>query len=98
VPLPTRVLDVENGVRLIETNGEHGKYISLSHCWGNERDNFESKTKRDNLNSHKIGISFKKLPKTFRDAISFTRSLDYRYIWIDSLWQVIPRLEIVQLL
>ena len=34
-----------------------------------------------------------KLPKTFRDAVSVTRALDVRYIWIDSLCIVQDDLE-----
>jgi hypothetical protein len=31
------------------------------------------------------GILISELPKTFRDAIDITRSLELRYLWIDSL-------------
>ena len=39
VPLPTRVLNVEEAnvtgmVKLVETGGRSSKYIALSHCWG----------------------------------------------------------------
>jgi Heterokaryon incompatibility protein (HET) len=35
---------------------------------------------------HKGGITWDKLPRTFQDAISFTRRLKIRYLWIDSLY------------
>ena len=38
-PLPTRVIDVnyqENKVRVVETRGQQGKYVALSHCWGDQ--------------------------------------------------------------
>jgi len=39
VPLPTRVLDIGTAdeaeqVKLMETVGQTGKYVALSHCWG----------------------------------------------------------------
>lgn len=38
-PLPTRVVDLEDFSssetgRILETNGQQGRYIALSHCWG----------------------------------------------------------------
>ena len=33
----------------------------------------------------KAGITVKSLPNTFRDAITVTRSLGVRYLWIDAL-------------
>src|SRR5262245_56040459 len=35
--LPTRLVqfgDDGHGVKLVETNGETGRYLTLSHCWG----------------------------------------------------------------
>ncbi|KAH8897353.1 HET-domain-containing protein, partial [Thozetella sp. PMI_491] len=85
--LPTRLLDVghdgDDFVRLWET-GLHdvGEYIALSHPWGRAP---HFVTDPDNLEQHKKGIPFRDLPATFRDAITVTRSLGKRYLWIDSI-------------
>src|SRR5690348_7855294 len=36
VELPTRLIDVESGLRLIEAAGRRGRYVCLSHCWGEQ--------------------------------------------------------------
>ncbi|KAK8241512.1 heterokaryon incompatibility protein-domain-containing protein, partial [Phyllosticta capitalensis] len=91
-PLPKRLIDVlssqEGGsVRLIETSsGQKGRYLCLSHCWGDPKHHPRPlETKKESLKRHKEQISWKSLPKTFQDAISFVRSLGESYIWIDSL-------------
>jgi len=42
-------------------------------------------TTRANLESHKSGILEASLPKTIRDAISVTRDLGIRFLWVDAL-------------
>lgn len=83
--LPKRVIDVGLGdgvVRLIETNGGREKYISLSHCWGLEQ---IITTTKSTLQDHQKAINWDELSKTFQDAITLTRILGFKYIWIDSL-------------
>ena len=81
--LPARVLDVSNDrVRLHETRGEHGSYLTLSHCWGR---NPIVRTFKENYAVHREGIAWKALSKTFQDAVILTRRLGYQYLWIDSL-------------
>lgn len=88
VSLPTRLIDVEFGLRLVETKGMHNRYVSLSHCWG-DRDSTTAKRTfkitRENLSSSLENIDFTSLPRTFIDAIIFTRKLGLKYLWIDSL-------------
>ncbi|KAF2491799.1 HET-domain-containing protein, partial [Lophium mytilinum] len=57
-------------------------YACLSHCWG-EKPHFQ--TTRANIDNHKKSIPWKILPKTFQEAVDFTRRLQFRYLWIDSL-------------
>ncbi|KAF3768128.1 HET-domain-containing protein, partial [Cryphonectria parasitica EP155] len=55
---------------------------SVTHCWG------KSQTlclHMENLDEFKQGIPYKSLSKTFQDAIKVTHSLDFQYLWIDSL-------------
>ena len=87
--LPTRVLDVGCGgsedISLVETNTQdRGNYCALSYCWG-PPGTPSLLTTRGNLSDHLEGIKFSKLPKTFQDAVTITRELGIRYLWIDGL-------------
>jgi serine/threonine protein kinase len=86
--LPTRLIDVMDNssdtVRLWETSDEDkGDWIALSHQWGKITNHFS--TTRANLQEHLQGIRFSDLPATFRDAVTVTRAIGHRYLWIDSL-------------
>ncbi|KAJ4993159.1 hypothetical protein SVAN01_01511 [Stagonosporopsis vannaccii] len=91
VPLPTRLIHVEFGLRrlrLVETKGMRGRYACLSHCWGDQGStmaNQTSKTTRMNRSSNLENIDFTSLPRTFIDAVVFTKKLGLKYLWIDSL-------------
>lgn len=88
---PTRVLDVGidagNYPRL-----RHGKYckngggyLALSHCWGSPIEHPIPRTLRANVDERFEKISMDILPKTFQDAVTLTRKLGLRYLWIDSI-------------
>ncbi|KAF7920703.1 hypothetical protein EAE99_007997 [Botrytis elliptica] len=86
---PSRVIDVlgEDGnsvilVEKVDIAENTGPYTTLSHCWGKSQ---FIQTRKRNFFRHKKGIPWKSLPKTFQDAITIVRTLDIRYIWIDSL-------------
>ena len=84
-----RVLDIGDApysplVNLIETHDQSGRYVNLSHCWGSITKQ-PLKTKKGSIKGHLNGIAFKMLPKTFQDAVTVTRAIDIRYLWIDSL-------------
>ena len=81
--LPTRVLDVSlERIRLLETHEMGGNYAILSHCWGPKP--FIT-TKLRNIATRCQNIEFSTLSKTFQDAVTVTRSLGLKYLWIDSL-------------
>jgi hypothetical protein len=85
--LPMRVLDVgdsENPERLLlhVTKSESGKYIALSHCWG---DSIPLRTEKETIAAHCEAINFEKLPELFQDAVTVTRKLGVQFLWIDSL-------------
>jgi hypothetical protein len=85
--LPRRVLDVtkradSNSVYLYESHGDVEQYICLSHSWGGHQ---PLKTEKSSLAARKEGIEWKDLPRTFQDAVTITRLLGIRYLWIDSL-------------
>ncbi|KAE8451329.1 hypothetical protein EG329_003958 [Mollisiaceae sp. DMI_Dod_QoI] len=85
-PLPTRLIDIgkssHEDPRLVETAGQSGVYVTLSHCWGGWRGLV---TDDSNYQSHLQGIPLSSMPKTFRDAVEIVRVLGFQYLWIDSL-------------
>ncbi|KAF2122550.1 heterokaryon incompatibility protein-domain-containing protein [Lophiotrema nucula] len=86
--LPSRILDVKRGsigedqIKVVDNLETKITYVALSHCWGSSQ---HLTATRDTLESLKLGISILSLPKTFQDAITVTRKLGFRYLWIDSL-------------
>ncbi|KAI8623798.1 HET-domain-containing protein [Xylariaceae sp. FL1651] len=88
--MPTRLIeiggDTELTLRLIDTHGTFNqRYAALSHRWGITPDGLEFSTSRSNLERHKQNIEFGKLPQTFQDAVTITRGIGIKYVWIDSL-------------
>ena len=90
--LPSRFVDVGGfggnvEPRLVASNkiSKAERYTTLSHCWGTSPENMPLRTTRSNQSAHESLIPMATLPKTFRDAITVTRALSIRYIWIDSL-------------
>lgn len=85
---PTRLLDLRNAtelrVKLIDTTETppDGPYVSLSHRWHSTS---VKKTTQDTLTAFMNGIDVSSLPKTFQDAITVSRNLNVRFLWIDSL-------------
>ncbi|KAF2136675.1 uncharacterized protein K452DRAFT_258728 [Aplosporella prunicola CBS 121167] len=88
---PARLLDLKafgpsTDIKLVETSREQdcSTYVALSHCWG-----YPSKqpirTTLETLAQRKERIDYEKLSKTFQDAVTTTRDLGERYLWIDSL-------------
>lgn len=57
-------------------------YATLSYCWGGDQ---EGKTLRANLPSRLDGFGLRDQPKTIQDAVTTSRALGIRFIWIDSL-------------
>lgn len=57
-------------------------YATLSHCWGLKK--FLTLCK-SNLSEFTQSIPANSLTKTFREAISIAKYLNFKYIWIDSL-------------
>ncbi|CAG8955843.1 hypothetical protein HYFRA_00011712 [Hymenoscyphus fraxineus] len=85
--LPTRVIDVGKGndriLRLYcPTEDETARYTILSHSWGGISPFI---TLRNNIEARKEGFDIGELPNTFRDAVTFTRELGIRYLWLDSI-------------
>jgi hypothetical protein len=80
---PSRVLDVTTLRLVINSEVPPGtKFATLSHCWGSS---LVSVTTASRFESHRYGLDINMLPRTFQDAITVTRKLRFRYLWIDAL-------------
>ncbi|KAF8854964.1 HET-domain-containing protein [Acephala macrosclerotiorum] len=98
--LPTRLLDLGPGSGCLDpvlldstshlssiqgsSDASPIGYATLSHCWGKPSGG-QLVTTSENLNRWKQRIPTSALSKTFADAIEIVRSLQQRYLWIDSL-------------
>ncbi|KAI3325803.1 HET-domain-containing protein [Xylariaceae sp. AK1471] len=86
VPLPLRCVELLShgkGIRLRETDGQRGAYVTLSHRW--TADTERCKTTIGNYNARVEGKAFPWLPQTFLDAFKVTERMGVKYIWIDTL-------------
>jgi hypothetical protein len=88
-PPPTRLIDVggvvDVGIRLVETAGllaDDQRYAALSYRWG---DTNTLLTTRDSIRDRMMDIPLDTMPKTLRDAVTATRRLGLRYLWVDCL-------------
>lgn len=59
------------------------RYAALSYCWGNVKPT--ATTTKETLSSHLQCIEFSTLPQCLQDAVTVTRGLGIRYLWIDAL-------------
>ncbi|KAL1603655.1 hypothetical protein SLS60_005243 [Paraconiothyrium brasiliense] len=81
-------LDLRTKVHLVDGAKANGRYVTLSHCWGQPKSAQGQLrlTGRTEQKFRKEGIELRDLCKSFRDAMLFAYRLDQvRYIWIDSL-------------
>ncbi|KAL9593006.1 MAG: hypothetical protein Q9179_006175 [Wetmoreana sp. 5 TL-2023] len=92
-PMPTRVLDLDAfgegshelkdaDIRLVETGGQCGSYVTLSYCWGGYT---ACRTLKANYQQRMDRIVYNQLPPVFAQAVRVTRALGVRYLWIDAL-------------
>lgn len=87
--LPKRVIDIgpesNDGIHVFERENPAERidepYIALSHCWGKTQ---HLVSKKATIDERKRNIPFGSMAKTFQDAVSISRKLGIRYIWIDS--------------
>jgi hypothetical protein len=83
-PLPTRCIEIKGDkILLQDTINLRGTYVTLSHRWNSSTELCITTTY--NLADRQNEVEVSSLSKTFQDAISVTRRLSIRYIWIDSL-------------
>jgi len=68
--------------RILETNGRPGRYLTLSYCWGSTQ---KGELTTANLEAYKRCLPVDKLSRTIRDAVTVTRALGFRFLWVDAL-------------
>jgi hypothetical protein len=83
---PTRVLDLEmvdgQELKLVQDMDICAPYLALSHRWGLEE---LPRTTSINLARRLERLTLPELTPTMQDAVRVTRSLGFRYLWIDAL-------------
>jgi len=63
-------------------------YVALSYVWGDPTDGrlqLRSGNQADLLKANSLGTTWSSIPMTIRDAITVTKELRQRYLWVDSL-------------
>ncbi|KIX98662.1 uncharacterized protein Z520_05963 [Fonsecaea multimorphosa CBS 102226] len=88
--LPARLIRVDGecpgsqSAHVVDTNGlsSDTAYLTLSHSWGDGK--FLKLLSTDTTRLYST-IPVDELSRTHNDALSITRRLGYRYLWIDSL-------------
>ncbi|KAI1083879.1 HET-domain-containing protein [Whalleya microplaca] len=87
---PSRLINVDaeglgKDVVLVDSASVHPEspYVALSYCWGKYIPECMTTPKTVKKNMQRIPWST--MPLTFQDAVDFTRSLDVKYLWIDSI-------------
>jgi len=87
--LPTRVVDVglpgtrQDPTLFTPPQGYKDSYIALSYCWGNAGSRFVLTKEMADL--PRLRFPFDSLPRTLQDAVTITRKLGFRFLWIDAL-------------
>ncbi|KAF7505179.1 hypothetical protein GJ744_001169 [Endocarpon pusillum] len=87
--LPTRLLHInpnDLGDLVLKESKEipiESLYVALSYCWGSVTP--QCWTTASTVHLREKRIPWSTLPKTFQDAVTFTRSIGIDYVWIDSV-------------
>jgi Heterokaryon incompatibility protein (HET) len=88
---PTRLIDLSGCEDTVSVRLVHSEcllpsipifYVALSYCWGQV---LPLRLLKSSLGDFERDIGYDKLPKLFQDAVTFTRYLGIRYLWIDAL-------------
>ncbi|KUJ16762.1 HET-domain-containing protein [Mollisia scopiformis] len=58
------------------------EYFALSYCWGSSQ---QLVTTPSNIARYKTSLPLSQFPATIKDAVTVTRQLGVRYLWVDAL-------------
>ncbi|KAH7383880.1 heterokaryon incompatibility protein-domain-containing protein [Pyrenochaeta sp. MPI-SDFR-AT-0127] len=84
---PARLIDVQNHheLRIVETSSlqrSDQNFAALSYVWGTNQTFVLLNTTKDLLAT---GFHVEQLPRTIQDAVTVTRRVGLRYLWVDAL-------------
>ena len=85
--LPSRLIEVApadtlGNPCLQSTESLQGPYLALSYCWGSKQ-SYVLTTKNIDMLRKKLDVDL--LPQTILDAIEVTKTLGFKYLWVDAL-------------
>lgn len=91
VHAPSRLIDLEAeiGLKIVDTSklacrtDEQRGYAALSYVWGTSQDFV---LLNNNLKTLMSSFDVHQLPPTIQDAITVTRRIGLRYLWVDALY------------
>ncbi|KAJ6504003.1 heterokaryon incompatibility protein-domain-containing protein [Mycena sanguinolenta] len=82
--LPTRIVDCIDPQRphlVTADSSMRAFYVALSYVWGQDQPH---RTTAHNIEAYHTCIDRHYIPKTVQDAITITKGLGVRYLWVDS--------------
>jgi hypothetical protein len=89
---PARLIAIDKScIRLVHTKEiddrhvEPLRYLALSYTWGDRATHRRYFTTAETFKQHCEAIPEKSLPNLFVDALTMTRNLGIKYLWIDAL-------------
>lgn len=98
-----RMIDVET--KAVVEIKDSPRYLALSYCWGKAMGVWMEKAeKRVKANGAKSDLNLTSslipdLPQTITDAMSVTKQLGLRYLWVDAVcidqWDIASKLEVI---
>jgi hypothetical protein len=85
--MPARLIDVgaTEGVKIVETSTipqSQLSFAALSYVWGVDQTFI---LLDENTTSLMSSFQIEQLPQTIRDAVTVTRRIGLRYLWVDAL-------------
>ncbi|CAM1506221.1 Fc.00g058620.m01.CDS01 [Cosmosporella sp. VM-42] len=87
-PLPSRLINVEQSDRPfleVVNASTKGPYVALSYAWGSAPQDNRVQTIKSNYTAQQQCLYIRTLPQTIADAIHATRTLKYKYLWVDAI-------------
>ena len=85
---PTSLLFIDVNYNCLISGSTEAKYLALSYVWGRTASFETTKTNVKSLccpGALSAAGTWNALPTTIRDAIHLTKSLSFRYLWVDRL-------------
>ncbi|KAJ8515019.1 hypothetical protein ONZ45_g7502 [Pleurotus djamor] len=85
---PGRLLDLGDEMtctkaKLVQPDeGSAPRYATLSYCWGTTLD---GRTTAANVKNYEAEVDVDTLPRTIQDAVTVSKALGLRYLWVDRL-------------